>query len=82
MKIVVLAALLTLSACSSFDRETEVLLYEGYTEIRFDGEIYTGCEDGSSHTAFHARSPEGRLVGGVVCCRQTGFGKVCTMWLQ
>lgn len=55
-------------ACTSPDSATQVLLAQGYSEVRTTGYAYFDCGEGDFFaTAFEANSPSGQRVEGAVC---------------
>ncbi len=67
-KLLIVAALLTLTACTDGSKATKVLTDMGYTDITITGYSPFSCsEDDTFKTGFTARSPSGNRVSGTVC---------------
>lgn len=67
-KIMLMAFVIGLSACTDPSEATRVLSNEGYTEIQMTGYNMFACsEDDFYHTGFSAKNREGLVVTGTVC---------------
>jgi hypothetical protein len=67
-KFLVIAAIALLSACTNTSNAERVLADNGYTEIQMTGYSLFGCgENDTFSDGFKAKSPNGKLVEGVVC---------------
>lgn len=66
--ISVLAITALLSGCTNTSKAEEVLMKNGYTNIKMTGYSFFGCSDSDSFSdGFEAKSPNGSNVVGVVC---------------
>ena len=80
MRLIVLAALLSIAACSDEQTARRVLEEQGFTEVRTTGWSWFGCgKDDTFSTGFEAKSPRGSSVSGVVC---SGWFKGATVRLD
>jgi hypothetical protein len=67
-RLMIIAALLVLSACSDADGARKALEGAGYTDIEITGVAWTGCgQDDYETTSFKAKGPTGKSVEGAVC---------------
>ena len=65
--VVVLSGIVS-SGCTDARGTREVLKKNGYTNISTDGYSWFGCGEGDLwRTKFHADSPSGDRVNGIVC---------------
>jgi hypothetical protein len=72
--MILLALLL---GCTDPDHTKDVLMRQGYTEIRTGGYAAFSCGEGDTYaTRFSAKGPTGLPVTGAVCC---GLVKNCTV---
>lgn len=66
--LLVLSAVLLLSACTDPKGATKALLDQGYEPIEVGGWRAMSCSKGDVFTTkFRAKNPDGREVKGVVC---------------
>lgn len=66
--MMLLAMVITLSACTSPNDAITALTAEGFTDIQITGYSVFGCADGDKfHTGFIAKNAKGNTVEGVVC---------------
>lgn len=74
-RLIILAGVLT--ACVAPDASVRALQNQGFTNIETKGwQPFTCAESDTFSTGFTATNPQGRRVGGVVCC---GVLKNCTV---
>lgn len=67
-RLVLIAALIALAACTDAPKAQRVLESAGYTEIKITGYDAFACDKNDNFsTGFQARSPNGQFVTGVVC---------------
>lgn len=67
-KLILIAAVVFLTACTQPDKATRALEASGYTEIKMNGFAFFGCDEKDSyHDAFTAKGSNGKMVEGVVC---------------
>lgn len=67
-RLALIAALVTLAACTDEPKALRVLQSNGYTDIKLTGYDPFGCDKHDNFaTGFQARSPNGQFVTGVVC---------------
>lgn len=67
-KIIIIALLLFLAACTDATKTREVLTAQGYTNIEITGYELFGCSSSDTyHTGFKAVGIGGKEVRGVVC---------------
>ena len=76
-KLLIIASIILLSACSKPDDAHSALSASGYTDIKTTGYEFFGCDEKDSfHTGFEAKGANGQRVTGVVCA---GFFKGSTI---
>jgi hypothetical protein len=79
-RLLMIAACISLGACTQGDRATQALADAGYTNIQISGYAWFSCSEKDTFaTAFEARGPSGRPVSGAVC---SGFLKGQTIRLD
>jgi len=67
-KIILIATMALITACSSHNDAVDALSKAGYTNITTNGYAFFTCsEDDFYHTKFNAVNPMGTRVDGVVC---------------
>lgn len=67
-RLLIIAALAALAACTDPSTATRVLEDQGYTSVQMTGYNFMACsKDDTFHTGFTAKSPNGRQVSGTVC---------------
>lgn len=67
-RLLILAAVFLVSACTDEPRARNVLSAQGFTDIQIEGYAVFGCgEDDTFATRFSAKAQNGRRVSGVVC---------------
>lgn len=77
MKIIIIALLLTLTACENKENAESVLEKTGYTDVQVDGVDFLGCGEGDIfRTKFTATTEQGKKVTGVIC---SGIWKKATI---
>lgn len=77
--VLLMGALLVLSACSDPPTAMRALENLGFTEIEITGWRAFGCSDKDDYTTgFRAKGPTGRVVTGIVCS-SWGWGKGATV---
>lgn len=78
--ILILAMVVSLTACTDSNRATHALHQAGYTDIKIGGYSWFGCsEDDTFKNKFSAKGPTGVPVSGSVCM---GFFKGSTIRLD
>jgi len=76
-RYILLAAALSLLACTAPDMSTETLHKAGFTQITTGGYAFFTCgDDYTFSTKFSAKNPNKEWVDGAVCC---GILKGCTI---
>ena len=67
-KVLLVASLLALSACSDANHARRVLEQNGYEVLEVGGHAFFSCgKDDTFATSFKAKSPNGSIVTGAVC---------------
>lgn len=67
-KLFVMAAILSLTACTNAQDAERVLRQQGYADIRTTGYAWLSCgKDDKVRTGFTAIAPNGERVSGAVC---------------
>lgn len=78
-KIITIAAIVSLSACTDTQEAQHVLEAQGFSDVVVTGYRFTGCgKDDNVRTGFEATSINGTPVTGVVCSG-IGWGKSSTV---
>ncbi len=76
-KIIIVASLIALAACTDEPTARRALEMAGYTDITVGGYSPYMCGHGDQYsTKFTARNPAGRMVEGAVC---SGWSKGATI---
>lgn len=67
-KVILLASLIVLAACTNPPDAQKALDDLGFTEIQITGYNFFACSDDDFyHTGFSAKNPQGKTVTGTVC---------------